>query len=582
MRARNMKCLFVVPARGGSKGVPGKNLATIAGIPLVARAVRTARRTAADLPFETRVVCSTDDPKIAAVAREWGAEVPILRPPELATDSTPSLLVVHHVLETLGWDPEVVILLQPTSPFTDPSDVRAAIELHSLNGQPVVGVCESEHPVEWQFELLADGRLRIPGSGTGPSRRQDCKRTYRANGALFVASPRQVQQDKGFWSTETHAFVMPRERSVDIDTWEDLALARGLSAERSVRELTVGKRRIGSDSACFVVAEAGVNHNGSLERALELVDVAAKAGADAVKFQLYRAEEQVSATTPTAEYQRIQTASLTMLEMAKRYDLPWEAHRAIRDRCRAKEILYLASCFDALAVDFYIDELGGEAVKVGSGELTNHALLAHMARRGKPILLSTGMSSLSEVAAALDRIESVADVEVGLFHCVSNYPAAPRTLNLQSIRTLREAFGRPTGFSDHSEGERAAVTAIGLGANLIEKHFTTDRTLPGPDHSMSLDPRALAAYVLAIREAEASLGSGRKEMQPEEQHVRNVARRSLVAAREISRGEILTTEHLTAKRPGTGIDPSKLETVLGKRAAVDVEKGSLITWTMLV
>ena len=348
-----------------------------------------------------------------------------------------------------------------------------------------------------------------------------------------------------------------------------------------VNSIQVGDRQIGPGQPCFVIAEAGVNHNGKMDLALSLVDAAFRAGADAVKFQLFRVEEQISGTAETAAYQRGQTGAATMREMARSYDLDWEAHRKIAVHCGEQGILYIASCFDPRAVDFYL-ELGGQAIKVGSGEITNFPLLSHMVHTGRPIFLSTGMSTLSEIAAAVEHIQRSGDSSLALFHCVSNYPTVPEMANLMVMGSLERAFGVPVGFSDHTTGNTVAVAAVALGACMIEKHFTIDRKLPGPDHSMSLDPEGLTAFVRQVREAQAALGTGVKRLQPGEVEVQRVARRGLVSARTICAGDKLDMANTTLKRPATGIGAQLREAVSGRIAKVDIPADVPITWDMLV
>jgi N-acetylneuraminate synthase/N,N'-diacetyllegionaminate synthase len=344
--------------------------------------------------------------------------------------------------------------------------------------------------------------------------------------------------------------------------------------------LEIGARRLGPGNPVFVIAEAGVNHNGDLARAIELVDVARAAGADAVKFQLYRVEEQVSGATHTAAYQRERTGSDDMKAMAASYELPWEAHREIAAHCREVGIAYLASCFDPRAVEFLL-ELGAESIKIASGEITNDPLLECAAATDRPILLSTGMSSLDEVARAVERIRRYGDGGVALFQCVSSYPADPATINLRAMVTMGEALGTPYGYSDHTEGHAVAAAAVGLGACMVEKHFTTDRTLVGPDHAMSLDPAELTAFVRAVRDATAALGDGIKAPCAEELEMRAVARRGLVSARPIAAGETLVDDCVTLKRPATGIEACFRRAVLGRKAAVAIPGDVPITWDML-
>jgi N,N'-diacetyllegionaminate synthase len=347
-----------------------------------------------------------------------------------------------------------------------------------------------------------------------------------------------------------------------------------------VREIEIGKHKIGPGHRCFIIAEAGVNHNGDLDLALKLVDIAAAAGADAVKFQLFLAEEQVSKNAKTVGYQLKHTASKTMLEMVKLYDLSWESHRQIFKHCKEVGIIYMASCFDKNAVDFLID-LGGDCIKVGSGEITNFPLLAYMASTKRPILLSTGMSEFSDIAMAVEHIRVNGEAPLALFQCVSSYPADPASINLRTMQTMAIAFGVPVGFSDHTIGSSVASAAIAIGASLIEKHFTLDKSLPGPDHAMSLDPNELNKFVSDVRNAEVALGDGVKRLHPDEKENQVATRRSLVSVREIKSGEQLDDTNVTLKRPATGIDPRLWDSVRGRKVKVDIPFDVPITWEML-
>jgi N-acetylneuraminate synthase len=339
-------------------------------------------------------------------------------------------------------------------------------------------------------------------------------------------------------------------------------------------------RSVGQGYPCFIIAEAGVNHNGNLDMALRLASAAKDAGADAVKFQLYRAEEQISKKAATADYQKTATKSETMLEMAKAYDLPWEAHRKIAKYCQEIGIFYTSSCFDPRAVDFLL-EIGGSCIKVASGEITNYPLLAYIASKGKPILLSTGMSTFQDVAGAVEWIWKHGNSPLALFQCTSNYPADPATINLRTMKTFEQAFQVPVGYSDHTIGDAIALAAIALGACILEKHLTLDRHLPGPDHAMSMEPDELKAMVQKVRSVEMALGDGVKKLQQPEIPVQMVARRSLIASRRIGIGETLSESNVTLKRPGTGLDPRLWEYVVGRKAKSEIQADIPITWEML-
>lgn len=340
-------------------------------------------------------------------------------------------------------------------------------------------------------------------------------------------------------------------------------------------------RAIGDGRPCFVIAEAGVNHNGELARARELVSVAAHAGADAIKFQTFSAERLATATAPKASYQLARTErDETARQMLQHLELSADDHRALMDDCRDQGIVFLSSVFDEGSADM-LDTLDVAAFKVPSGEITNLPFLAHLASKGKPLIVSTGMATLEEVDAALRTIAERATVPVVLLHCVSLYPSPASGTNLRAMATMRERFHVPVGYSDHTVGIEVALAAVALGACVIEKHFTTDRGLPGPDHAASLEPAELEAMVAGIRSVEAALGDGVKRPLAAEAETAVVARKSIVAAADIAAGEVIARGALALKRPGTGLPPSRLEWAIGRRARVAIPEGTVLTEDML-
>ncbi len=341
-------------------------------------------------------------------------------------------------------------------------------------------------------------------------------------------------------------------------------------------ELAIGDRRVGPARPCFVIAEAGVNHNGDPETALRLVDTAAGAGADAVKFQTFRAELLVSPDAPKAEYQKRTTGGdESQLDMLRRLELPEADHRRLIARCAERGICFLSTPFEQPSADL-LDRLDVPAYKIGSGELTNLPLLTHVAGKGRPIILSTGMATIDEVAAAVEAVRAAGCEQLALLHCVSNYPADPADANLRAMATLAEAFDVPVGFSDHTEGDEVALAAVAMGACILEKHFTLDRTLEGPDHRASIEPDALAAMVRRIRRVESALGDGTKAPATTEANTAAVARRSLVFARDLPAGHVLSAGDLAVRRPGTGLAPNRLGEVVGRRLAGAVRAGQLL------
>ena len=326
---------------------------------------------------------------------------------------------------------------------------------------------------------------------------------------------------------------------------------------------------------CFVIAEAGVNHNGSVERALEMIDAACAAGADAVKFQTFRAEEIVTRDAGGAAYQERNLGhKTTQFEMLKKLELSAADFRRLSDHARALGILFLSTPFDAASADF-LETLAMPLYKIGSGELTHHALLRHIARKGQLLILSTGMANLDEVRSAA-KVVTQEGAPLILLHCVSNYPADPFTLNLRAIRTLAVEFGVPVGFSDHTQGTAVAPLAVAAGACVIEKHFTLSRALPGPDHQASLEPDELQEMVQRIRETERILGSGVKAPSETERAVAEAARRSWVAAVQLEKGTRLKPEHLVLRRPGTGFPESALAKLEGRVLVRSIDKDAVL------
>jgi len=344
----------------------------------------------------------------------------------------------------------------------------------------------------------------------------------------------------------------------------------------------IGDRQVGDGQPVFVVAEAGVNHDGSVDQALRLVDAAAEAGADAVKFQMFRAHQIATATAPSAAYQKRGTGHQSQANMLAQLELSFDDFSRIKAHCDARSILFLATPFAASEV-VRLAELGAAVIKTASTDLNNTPLLEATARTGLPLIVSTGASTEDEIGVCVHHLESLgARDRLVLLHCVSVYPTPIDSLNVRAVASLRQTFSVPSGLSDHSTSTDTGAWAAAAGACVMEKHFTLDRTAIGPDHAMSLDPAQLVAYVRRIREAEAALGTGRLGMQAIEEDVRWVARKSIVASTAIPRGARLTDDLITCKRPGTGIAPGEWHRVIGRIVAADIPPDTVLTWDLLV
>lgn len=329
----------------------------------------------------------------------------------------------------------------------------------------------------------------------------------------------------------------------------------------------------------LIIAEAGVNHNGSVELAKQLIDAAAEAGVDYIKFQTFKTENLVSRQAVKAEYQKRNTGETddSQFSMLKKLELSPEQHVELMDYCREKKVRFFSTAFDLDSIDL-LSELGLEMWKIPSGEITNYPYLKKIARQGKPVILSTGMSDLQDIANALEVLEKYGVIreQITVLHCNTEYPTPFADVNLRAMETIWEQLGVKVGYSDHTVGIEVPIAAVALGATVIEKHFTLSRTLEGPDHKASLEPGELKAMVSAIRNIEMALGNGEKKVTESEAKNKAVARKSIVAAREIKAGELFTEENISVKRPGNGISPMEWENVLGQCASRDFQADDLI------
>jgi N-acetylneuraminate synthase len=331
-----------------------------------------------------------------------------------------------------------------------------------------------------------------------------------------------------------------------------------------------------------VIAEIGVNHNGSVDIALRLIDSAVEAGVDIVKFQVFEAEREISRFAELAPYQK-ETAphAANQVELCKPLELSHEALHDIWHHCARRNVGFLCSAFDIGSIDFLVDELGVKSLKIASGEITNIPLLEHVARRQIGVILSTGASTLQEVDTAVSLLKRVGTPELVLLHCVSQYPAPISELNLRAIATLKESFDLPVGFSDHSQGIEASIASAALGAVVIEKHFTLDRNMEGPDHRASAEPEEMREIVVSLRVVKPSLGDGEKRPMPCEQANIALIRRGLVANGPLRRGQRLERQMLEVKRPAIGIAPRDLEKIVGRTVRCDLEHDEPVTWDNL-
>lgn len=330
-------------------------------------------------------------------------------------------------------------------------------------------------------------------------------------------------------------------------------------------------------SSCFIIAEAGVNHNGDINIAQKLVDAACEAGADAIKFQTFKAENLVTKDAPKAEYQKKSTGVGNQYEMLKKLELSYEEHAILKKYCEEKGIMFISTPFDFESVDL-LEELNIPLYKISSGDLTNIPLLRYIAKLNKPMIVSTGMANLGEVETAVEAIKSFGNDRISLLHCTSNYPTKYEDVNLNAITTLKNAFKLSVGYSDHTVGIEVPIAAVAMGAEIIEKHFTLDKEMEGPDHKASLNSEELKDMVEGIRNIEKAFGDGIKKCNDSEKNTKKIARRSIVASKLISKGEVITYNNITFMRPSNGISPHLADFVIGKVAVCDICPEELITF----
>ncbi len=346
-------------------------------------------------------------------------------------------------------------------------------------------------------------------------------------------------------------------------------------------KIKIDGRFLGEGESCFIVAEVGVNHNGSVDMAKRLIDAAKDSGADAVKFQAFKAEKLVTKYAEKSDYQKETTSSKSQYDMLKKLELTDKEIIELFRYASKKGIIFLSSAFDKESVDL-LNRLGIPAFKVPSGEITNFPLLAYIAEKKKPIILSTGMSTMNEIKEALTVVRKMGVTDIVLLHCVTSYPAKTEEANLRVIEVWKQSFGLPIGFSDHTLGIIAPITAVALGAVLIEKHLTLNKTLPGPDQRASLEPSGFKEMVRNVREIEKALGDGVKRPTEEEEKIKKVVRRSVVAKVKIGKGKIITQDMLDFKRPGIGLEPKDVDKVIGMKAKQNIMPDELITFDKLM
>jgi len=586
-----MVVLGIILSRAGSKGLPDKCVRELRGRPVIVHTfdhARSARRLSA-------VVLTTDSQPAKNLARQAGIEV-VDRPADLAGDRATVDAAARHAVEAWesahGRPVDVVVLLYGNIPVRAEGVIDRAVK-HLVDSRAdsvrTVAPVSKQHP-DWIHRL--DGDRMIQFRTNSIYRRQDLEPLFYHDGAVAVVTRPALfaaldtpDDHQSFLGRDRRAIVQACEDAVDIDAPIDLHLAEAVLAARektaSPAVVHIDGFPVAPGGPAMIVAEAGVNHDGDPDKALRLVDAAVEAGADAVKFQVFRAADLTTSAAPTAGYQRDRVGVRTQRELLARLELSSSDFSRIRAHCKARDIRFFATPFSPSDVDRLL-EWQPAAIKIASTDLTNVPLLRRVADTALPIIVSTGAATAAEIERAIALFRSWRlDGRLILLHCVSSYPTPLDAVNLRAIGALAAASGVPCGLSDHTESTRTGGWAVAAGACLIEKHITLDRSATGPDHAMSLEPDAFAEFVADARQAEAALGTGAPGMNPIEADTRRVARRSIVAARSIKAGDVVTEAMLAMKRPEGGIEPAQLDRLVGRRARVDIPADVPLSWDMV-
>ncbi|MGD9079177.1 MAG: N-acetylneuraminate synthase family protein [Desulfobacterales bacterium] len=574
----------IIPARGGSKGIPRKNIVDVAGKPLVAYTIEQGLAS----KYIDGVFVSTDDAEIKNVAKAYGASI-IDRPANLSADESPTLEALRHGISWLKKEKNIsadnIILLQATTPLRRVEDIDGAIALFfDENAHAVVSGVYAPHSFNpFWAKKITGGRLHLMfDSDKIATRRQDLPQVFWHNGQIYIAGKELILSHGDWYKGNCLPYICPDETFVNIDNQQDLMLAERLILEQRHQKvnritLNAGGKKIGYGEPCFIVAEAGVNHNGDMDLAMRLVDVAAEAGVDAVKFQFFDPPNVTTSETGLAKYQREQLGnSENQIEMLKKLALTESEIARLKTHAEEKGLIFMCTSHSGVNEYKILDRMGVVAHKVGSGDLLNLPVLKYLAGTGKPIILGTGMATLDEVKAAYRFFVREGCQQTIFLHCTTEYPCPFDRINMNALTRMIKELDCPVGYSDHSLGTEAPIMAVTLGACVLEKHFTIDRTLPGPDHEASILPDELERMVRQIRNVEAARGTSEKMPTASENDTAGVARKSIVYARDLPKGSVLGEGDITVKRPGTGMSPLLFFEVIGKKTKRRAFKDQLV------
>ncbi len=584
--------LAVIIARAGSKGLPNKCVA-----PLNGRAVIEYTFDAALAARLSDAVClSTDSAEAKKLARQRDIFV-VDRPPELAADSATVDAAVRHAVSVYEaahrhFRAERIVILYGNVPIRPDDAIDRTVKMLAdtrCDSVRTVAPVTKQHP-DWIHSLDGDKLCKFRENSI--YRRQDLQPLYFHDGAVVAVTraalftePRHAQDFHAFFGTDRRGIVVAAGDTVDIDDYADLRLAQAMLVSRTVQTVRFGKSAIGVGHPTYVIAEAGVNHDGKLAQALKLIDAAKSAGANAVKFQAFAAEKLVTRAAAACDYQKQHDHhSHSQRAMLERLELSAAQFAALHRHAQDVSIDFLATPFGIDELHMLTD-LGVPAIKLASPDLVNVLLIEAAAATGLPLIVSTGAALDDEIDETVFHFQRLGAFDrLTLLHCVSSYPTPLGEANLGRIRMLASRHRVPVGFSDHTRESTTGALAVAAGALVLEKHLTLDRAADGPDHFFSLDPASMSAYVAAVRAAESVMGDGSVRLSDTQLETRTLARSHVVAAARIAPGRLLTPENITIKRTGLTdglIEPRNIPKLLRRRAAVEIAPDTPITLALL-
>ncbi|KAI8100239.1 hypothetical protein M9434_007200 [Picochlorum sp. BPE23] len=570
-----MYVVAVIPARKGSKRLPGKNSRLTLGKPLFWWSIESAKAAAV---FD-EIIVSTDSEDIRHLAISFGASSPELRPEHLASDSAQCIDAVQHAVQ--NWTkrvPDIVVILQPTSPLREANEISAVVNKLVELGRGVDAVVTVTEPRDHPDKCyVIDGDLLKRHREVTSTNRQDLDHMYKDTGSIYCFWWSSHRADNrllcGLRVDKIHPFVASNSTSVDIDSLDDWKKCQFELLKRCPpKPFMIGSRPVGEDHPPLVIAEIGINHEGCMAKAVQMVDDAISAGAHIVKFQCHICEDEM---IPAAKGVIPGNAPDSIWNIMKRCELTKEEVIELKRYVESKGAIYMSSPFSRDAANF-LEEIGVQAYKIGSGECNNYPLVEHIARFGKPVILSTGMNSMETIEPSVNIFRNF-DVPFAVLHCTSLYPTPYSQVRLGCISQIKDAFPDAIiGLSDHSMGNWTCFGAVSLGACILEKHFTSDKSWDGPDIPISIDPNELSDLVQGCRNIWQARG-GQKTLLNEEQVTCDFAFASVVTIARVMKGERFTLKNIWVKRPGTGDLPAKyLNAVLGCEAAVTIDEGCFV------